>query len=126
MNFNQLKLKVYDTNEKDEKISASFKPIDDSYVINKDFLDEKLSKIDGHFSYIEKDYNGFEILSNKLSFEEILVQTASKTTIQILQDEGLFDNYNSAYKIIKNVLFTRRRPDLKEVNDVVQWFCSRR
>ena len=44
-----------------------------------------------------------------------------KTTIQILHDEGLFDNYQNADKLLKDFLFTtRRRPYLEEVNDVIQ------
>ena len=36
-NFNQLKLKVNDTYEKDEKITAFFQPSKDEVVINKDY-----------------------------------------------------------------------------------------
>ena len=40
-----------------------------------------------------------------------------KTTIQILYDKGLFDNYQNADKVLKNFLFTtRRRPDVSEEN----------
>ena len=95
-NINQLKLEVHDTYKKDEKISTNFEPIDDSDVINKAYLDDKLKKIDGHIAYIEKDYNEFEKQYNKQAVEEILVQRAVKTTIQILYDKGLFDNYANA------------------------------
>ena len=54
LNINQLKLGVHDTYKKDEKIKTDFEPTDDLDVINKAYLDEKLKKIDGHFSYIEK------------------------------------------------------------------------
>ena len=38
-----------------------------------------------------------------------------KTTIQILYDKGLFDNYPKADKVLENFLFvTRRRGDLQE------------
>ena len=50
MNINQLKLEVHDTYEKDEKITTSFTPSDDEYVINKAYLDEKLLKI-GHYRF---------------------------------------------------------------------------
>ena len=43
LNINQLKLEVHDTYKKDEKIT-DFKPTDDSDVINKSYLDEKLKK----------------------------------------------------------------------------------
>ena len=57
LNINNLKLEVHDTYKKDEKITTNFKPVNDEDVINKSFLDEKLKKVDGHISYIEKDYN---------------------------------------------------------------------
>ena len=41
-----------------------------------------------------------------------------KTTIQILYDKGLFDNFQNADEVLKDFLFTtRRRPDLEKVND---------
>ena len=42
-----------------------------------------------------------------------------KTTIQILYDKGLFDNYANADKVLEDFLFTtRRREDLSEqIND---------
>ena len=116
-NINQLKLEVHDTYKKDEKITTNFKPIDNADVINKGYLDEKLKKIDGHISYIEKDYNEFKLQYNKQSVEEILIQRAVKTTIQILYDKGLFDNFQNADKVLEDFLFTtRRRQDLSEDN----------
>ena len=91
-NINQLKLEVHDTYKKDEKITTNFEPIDNSDVVNKAYLDEELKKTNGHIAYIEKDYIEFKKLYNKQSVEEILVQRAVKTTIQILYDKGLFDN----------------------------------
>ena len=117
-NINQLKLEVHDTYKKDEKTTANFKPIDDSDVINKAYLDDKLKKLDGHIAYIEKDYNEFKKQYNKQSVEEILIQRAVKKTIQILYDKGLFDNYANADKVLEDFLFTtRRRGDLNEVNE---------
>ena len=114
-NINQLKLEVYDTYKKDEKITTNFEPTDESDVINKAYLDEKLKKMDGHISYIQKDYNEFKKQYNKQSVEEILVQRAVKTTIQILYDKGLFDNFQNAEEVLKDFLFvTRRRGDLSE------------
>ena len=116
-NINQLKLEVHDSYKKDEKITTNFEPIDDSDVINKSYLDDKLKKIDGHIAYIEKDYNEFKKQYNKQSVEEILIQRAVKTTIQILYDKGLFDNYANADKVLEDFLFTtRRRGDLEKVN----------
>ena len=121
LNINQLKLEVHVTYKKDEKITTNFEPIDGSDVINKTYLDEKLKKIEGHFSYIEKDYNEFKKQYNRQPVEEILIQRAVKTTIQILDDKGLFDNYASADKVLEDFLFTtRRRVDLEKVNDDIQ------
>ena len=47
--------------KKMKKITTNFEPTDDSDVINKDFLDEKLKKIAGHISYFEKDYDGYKL-----------------------------------------------------------------
>ena len=112
-NINQLKLGVYDTYKKDEKITTTFEAVNDEDVINKGFLDEKLLKINGHLSNLEKDYNEFKLLYNKQSVEEILIQRTVKTTIQILYDKGLFDNFQNADKVLEDFLFTtRRRGDL--------------
>ena len=114
-NISQLKLEVHDTYKKDEKITTTFEPVDDSDVINKGYLDSKLLKIDGHLSKLEKDFNGFILQYNKQSVEEILIQRAVKTTIQILYDKGLFDNFQNADKVLEDFLFTtRRRGDLTE------------
>ena len=108
--------------KKDEKITTNFEPVDDSDVINKGYLDEELKKTNGHLAYIEKDYNEFKKQYNKQSVEEILPERAIKTTLQILYDEGLLENYANADKVLEDFLFTtRRRVDLSEqVNDVVQ------
>ena len=115
LNISKLKLEVYDTYKKDEKLTTNFEPVDGSDVINKDYLDEKLLKIDGHLSKLEKDFNEFKLQYNKQSVEEILIKRAVKTTIQILYDKGLFDNYANADKVLEELLFTtRRRPDLED------------
>ena len=98
-NINQLKLEVHDTYKKDEKITTNFEPADNNDVINKGFLDKKLLKIDGHLSKLEKDFNEFKLQYNKQSVEDILIQRAVKTTIQILYDKDLFDNYANADKV---------------------------
>ena len=115
LNINQLKLEVQDTYKKDEKLSTDFEPTDNSYVINKGYLDEKLLKIDGHLSKLEKDHNEFKLQNNKQNVEDILIQRAVKTTIQILYDKGLFDNFQKADKVLEDFLFTtRRRGDLED------------
>ena len=122
LNINQLKLEVHDTYKKDGNITTNFEPTDNSNVLNKTYLDEKLKKIDGHISYIEKDYNEFKLQYTKQNVEDISFQRAVKTTIQILYDKGLFDNYANADKVLEDFVFTtRRREDLSEqVNDDVQ------
>ena len=109
LNINNLKLEVHDTYKKDEKITTNFEPVDNNDVINKGYLDEKLIKINGHLSNLEKDYNEFKLQYNKQSIEEILIQRAVKTTIQILYDKGLFDNFQNADKVLEDFLFTTRR-----------------
>ena len=114
-NISQLKLEVHDTYKKDEKLTTNFDAADNSDVINKGFLDEKLLKINGHLSKLEKDYNEFKKQYDKQAVEDILVQRAVKTTIQILYDKGLFDNYDNADKVLEDFLFTtRRRGDLED------------
>ena len=102
--------------KKDEKIT-NFEPTDNSDVVNKGYLDGEIKKTNGHIAYIEKDYNEFKLQYNKQNVEDILIQRAVKTTIQILYDKGLFDNFQNADKVLEDFLFTtRRRPDLSEEN----------
>ena len=116
-NINELKLEVHDTYKKDEKITTTFGAVNDEDIVNKGYLDEKLIKIDGHLSKLEKDYNEFILENNKQNVEDVLVQRAVKTTVQILYDKGLFDNYDNADKVLEDFLFTtRRRGDLSEEN----------
>ena len=102
LNINQLKLEVHDTYKKDEKLTTIFEPIDNSDVINKGYLDSKLLKINSHLSKLEKYFNEFKLQYNKQSVEEILVQRAVRTTIQILYDKGLFGNYANADKVLED------------------------
>ena len=112
LKINNLKLEVNDTYKKDEKLTTSFEAFDDSDVINKAYLDDKLKKIDGHIAYIEKDYNEFKKQYNKQSVEEILIQRAVKTTIQLLYDKGLFDNYANADKVLEDFFLQQ---DVEEI-----------
>ena len=116
-NISQLELEVHDTYKNDEKITTNFEPNDNEDVINKSYLDSKLLRIDGHLSKLEKDFNEFKLKYNKQNVEDILIQRAVKTTIQILYDRGIFDNYANADKVLEDFLFTtRRRGDLSEEN----------
>ena len=118
-NISQLKLEVHDTYKKDEKITTNFEPVDNEDVINKGYLDETLLNINGHLSKLEKDYNEFKLQYNKQAVLDVLIQRAVKTTIQILYDKGLFDNFQNADKVLEDFLFTtRRRGDLSDqIND---------
>ena len=117
LNISQLKLKLCDTYKKDEEITTNFEAVDNEDVINKGCLDSKLLKMDGHLSKLEKDYNEFKKQYNKQNVGAVLIQRAVKTTIQILYDKVLFDNFQNADKVSGDFLFTtRRRGDLSEDN----------
>ena len=90
-------------------------------VINKAYLDEKeLKKIEGHITFLEKDYNEYKLHYGKQSIEQNLIQKAVKMTLQILYDKSLFDNFQNAEEVLKDFIFsTRRRPDLEGVNDEI-------
>ena len=122
LNINQLKIQVHDTYNKDEKLTTIFKAVNDEDVINKAYLDENYCKLEGHLSFLGKDYNEFKLQYNKQSVEEVLIQRVVKTTIRRLSDKSFVDNYANADKVLEAFLYTpRRRGDLLEqVNDVVQ------
>ena len=54
MNINQLNVEVYDSYKKVEKITADFEPSNNENVINKNYVDENLLKINGYLSLIKK------------------------------------------------------------------------
>ena len=116
LNINQIKLEVHDNYKKDEKLTTNFEASNNEDVINKCYLDEKLIKINGHLSFLEKDYNEYKLQYNKQNVEDILIQRAVKTTIQILYDKSLFDNYANADKVLQDCLFTTRRRGDSEDN----------
>ena len=114
LNINLLKLEIHDTYKKDEKITTNLEAVNDEDVIIKTYLDEKTLKINGQLSLLERDYNEFKLQYNKQSVEEVLFQRVLKTTTQILHDNGLFDNYANADKVLEDFLYTtRRRRDLE-------------
>ena len=53
-------------------MTTYFNAVYDEDVLNKAYLDEKLSKIEGHLSLIEKDYKDSKLQYNKQSVKEIL------------------------------------------------------
>ena len=121
INFNQLKLKINDSYKKDEKRKTKFEASNPENVTNKGFSDTNLSKTECQISYIEKDYDELNLLGNQQSVEKILIQGAVKTTIQKRYDLGSFDNCPKTHRFLYDFLFAERgRPNLEEVNDVIQ------
>ena len=55
LNNNQFKLELHHTYEKKEKITTFFQPINEEDDMNKAYLDEKLFKLKGHISLLEKN-----------------------------------------------------------------------
>ena len=122
INIIQLNFQVYDTYKKDEKLT-NFEHTGNTDVINKGYFEEKLLKINGHLSLLEKNNNEFILQYNKQSAEEILIQRAVKTTLQILYDKCLFDHFNNgnAYEVLKGFVFLEKhRLDSEKINDVIQ------
>ena len=72
---------------KKKKNKTIFTAVIEEDFINKDCLDENLSQIDGHLSFLGKSFNQYKILTNKQSIEEILIQRAVRPAIQILYDK---------------------------------------
>ena len=125
INTYQLELKVYDTYERDEKITTKLEAYNLQDAIDKTYWVGKIFETDSHISVLEKDYNKFILLSNKQSIEEFLIQRGVKTTKQLLWGKKLFDSSPNAEKFSKDFLFvTRPRPNLEEVYDIFQRFCS--
>ena len=91
-------------------------------MIKKANLDEEVIKRNGHITFSGKDYNEFNLESNKQSIEQILFQRAVKTTIQILNDKVYLIIMLKLMRYQKIFLsVTRRRVDLEKVeDDVVQ------
>ena len=111
INLNQLKLKVNATYRKDEETTTNFEPINDSDVLNKAYLEAQLTKIEGHISHTEKKDDEFKMHTKKQSVKEMLIDRAVNTTIQILYDKGLLDNYDNADEVMEDCfLVERRRP----------------
>ena len=71
INLNQLKLKLNDTYKRDEKVTTKVEPSNKEVVVSKADLDTNLSKKEGHFSLLKKDYNEYKLRNNEQS-EEVL------------------------------------------------------
>ena len=87
-----------------KKVTTIFEPINNEHAINKAYLDEKISKVCGQISFLEKDYKEFKLQYNKQGLEEFLIQRAVKTTIQLLYDKNFFDKFQKADKVLKDFL----------------------
>ena len=107
-----MKLQVHDTYEKDEKITTDVEPTNNEDVLNKAYPDEKLIKMMGHISLLEKDYEEFKLQNNKQSVEGNLIQQAVKSTIQVLYDKALFDGFLNADKVSKVFFWLTQDVDL--------------
>ena len=105
-----------------KKITTNFEPTDNSDVLNKDHVDEKVLKINGHLSSLKKDQNEFKLQYNEQSVEEVLIERAVKTIIQIICGKSLFDYHAKTDEVLEGFLVTtRHRGDLsEEINDNVQ------
>ena len=90
-----MKPEVRESYKKDERITTNFEAVNNDDVINKAHLGKKVSKMEGQKTYIEKDYNEFN-LHNKV---DLLIDRAVRTTIHFLYDKGLFDIYDYAYQV---------------------------
>ena len=92
-----------------KKLTTNFETVKDEDIINKSYTDGNLSKIKGRLSFLDKDYIEFKLQYNKQTVDEILIQRAVKTTIQIFYDKCLFDKYADADKGLEDFLFVTRR-----------------
>ena len=83
-----------------------------------------MSKIEGQYSLVENDQKEYMLRNDKHS-EKNLIGRSVKTTFQMFYDKSLFDNFNNVSEVLRNYLLIdqvngRIRPDLEEVNDVIQ------
>ena len=88
-NLGQLEFKANDTYKKDEKITTTFESSNPEDVITKAYLDTELYIVEDHISLMEKEYNKSRDVenSNIKSDEEILIERAVKTNIQIVYEK---------------------------------------
>ena len=89
-----------DTYKKDKIIKTNFEHYNKDDVVNKAYLDTKISKTQGHLSLKEKDYNEFKLLNGK-RFEEFSIEMVVKAIIQLLYDKRFSDKNDDADEVIK-------------------------
>ena len=126
INPNKVKLKVNHTCIEDEKISTNFEISHDKDVINKAYFNKKISKKEGHKSFIEKDWSDIRMHSKKKQSKDVLTEKAVKSTTQILQDKVLVDKQDNADEALKiYALSGKSRFELEKLNDdVLQGFSK--
>ena len=76
INLNHIKLEVYDTYKKGEKMTTNFEAPNIEDVIKKVYLDRNVSRIEGQISYIEKNYIEYKVPGDKQSVKGVLIQRA--------------------------------------------------
>ena len=101
--------------EEMKKKTTNFETIDHEDVIKslsrRKIIKNRWSRI----IFLEKDYNEIKLPTNKQSIEEVLIQRAVKSTIQILYDKGLFDSFPNVDEVLEDfLLVTRGRLDLEK------------
>ena len=100
-----------------KKITTNFEPVNNEDVKNKTYLEEKIFKINGHISFVEKNDNDFKLQYMKQSEEDVLIRRAVRTTIPKLYVKGLFDGFPIADEVLQDFWFvTRQRGFLEEVS----------
>ena len=103
-----MKLKVNDNYRKNAKIGTNFEPSKNEDVVNKARTGTKLSELNRHISYIEEHEKEDKLHSEKnQSEDEVSIQWAMKTTIQIQHDQGLIDDYDNADEVLKRYLLVK-------------------
>ena len=75
--------------QKDQKTKLTHSKDED--VLNKAYLDKKLTKIECHLSISEIEYNENKVLLNNQSVEEVLIRRAVERLFEYFYDESLFD-----------------------------------
>ena len=106
-----MKLNVNDSYERDEKVTTTFEPSKNEDVLNKGYIDTKFTEIKGNLLFIEKVFKEIELYTNKQSVEEILIEGAVKTTIQIFYNGGLNNFSDNLDQVIKDYFSTEKRRD---------------
>ena len=91
----------------EKKKQTNFEHSKKTDVANKAYLDKNFSGVFEHQSCKERTFNHFKKHSNEKQPEnEDLIEKAVETTLQLLYDKGLFDNYNNANEILKVYLLS--------------------